>query len=270
MQIPAVPNRSRFWFRLGVCAIVKPAKRDSLPPSSPLFIGSTVLLTGVGAEGQVGEVVARAFADLGASLVLVDRKVDRVQERAAAVARLGRSAQGYGCDLADPEAVAALASTIRKNHGEKLRALVHMAGGFAMSGPVAQSAIEVWNRQIAANLTTAFLTSRAFLPMLRADRGSIVFFSSDAVLPGGSVAEISAYAAAKAGVAALMRAIAAEEAANGVRVNALAPAAIRTATNIASMGETVRYVEREQVADVVTFLCSPQASSISGVLLPLA
>lgn len=235
-----------------------------------MFIDSTVLLTGVGAKGQVGEVVAHAFARLGASVVLVGRKLEKVQERAAEIAQVGHSARGYGCDLADPDAVSALVATIRKNHGEKLRALVHMAGGFAMSGPVAESPLDVWDRQIAANLTTAFLTSRAFLPMLRADGGSIVFFSSQAVLPGGTVAEMSAYAAAKAAVATLMRAIAAEEANHGVRANAIAPAAIRTAANVASMGEVVHYVEREQVADVVTFLCSPQASSISGVLLPLA
>ena len=227
----------------------------------------------------MGEVVARAFADLGASLVLVDRKVDRVQERAAAVARLGRSAQGYGCDLADPEAVAALASTIRKNHGEKLRALVHMAGGFAMSGPVAQSAIEVWNRQIAANLTTAFLTSRAFLPMLRADRGSIVFFSSDAVLPGGSVAEISAYAAAKAGVAALMRAIAAEEAANGVRVNALAPGFFNSEMTetypegyldlVLRRVPTGRKGDPHELAATAVWLASDAAGYVTGQMIPV-
>jgi NAD(P)-dependent dehydrogenase (short-subunit alcohol dehydrogenase family) len=235
-----------------------------------LFTGSTILLTGVGGEGQVGEVVARAFADLGAALALVDRSVDKVQQRAAAIAQSGHSVRGYGCDLTDPDAVAALVTTIRKNHGEKLRALVHMAGGFAMSGPVAESAIEIWHRQIAINLTTAFLTSRAFLPMVRADRGSIVFFSSQAALPGGPVAEMSAYAVAKTGVATLMRAIAAEEGKNGVRANALAPAAIRTAGNVATMGDTGRLIKREDVAAAVTFLCSPQASSISGVLLPLA
>ncbi len=235
-----------------------------------MFTGSTVLLTGVGAEGQVGEVVARAFGDLGASLVLVDRTRDKVQERAAALTRVGHSARAYACDLADPQSVSDLVGTIRKNHGEKLRALVHMAGGFGMSGPVAESTIETWDRQMTINLTTAFLTSRAFLPMLRADAGSIVFFSSQAALPGSSVGEMAAYAIAKTGVATLMRAIAAEEGKNGVRANAIAPAAIRTAANVASMGEATSYVEREEVAAVVTFLCSRQASSISGVLLPLA
>jgi NAD(P)-dependent dehydrogenase (short-subunit alcohol dehydrogenase family) len=231
----------------------------------------TVLLTGVGAEGQVGEVVARAFADLGASLVLVDRTAANVTARAEALSAAGKKASAFACDLANPADVAELANHVRANHGDQLSGLVHMAGGFAMSGAVADSEIETWNRQLTINLTTAYVTARAFLPMLRAGRGSIVFFSSEAALPGAGVANKSAYAVAKAGVVTLMRAIAAEErkAKTGVRCNAIAPTAIRTATNVQSMGNDVQYVEREQVADVVTYLCSSRASAVTGALVPL-
>jgi len=75
-----------------------------------------------------------------------------------------------------------------------------MAGGFAMSGSVADSSLDVWNRQIAINLTTAFLTTRAFLPMLRAGKGSIVLFASEAALPGSTGANRSAYAVARLAV----------------------------------------------------------------------
>jgi NAD(P)-dependent dehydrogenase (short-subunit alcohol dehydrogenase family) len=231
----------------------------------------TVLLTGVGAEGQVGEVVARAFADLGASLVLVDRTPANVHARAEQLTAAGRKASAFACDLSNAADVAELANHVRANHGERLSALVHMAGGFAMSGAVADSEIEVWNRQIAINLTTAYITARAFLPMLRAGRGSLVFFASEAALPGAGVAHKSAYAVAKTGVVTLMRAIAGEErhADTGVRCNAIAPTAIRTATNIHAMGDDVRYVEREQVADVVTYLCSERASAVTGAVVPL-
>ena len=234
-----------------------------------MFTDSSVLLTGVGGEGQVGEVVAQAFASLGASLILVDRTLEKAQAQAAAIGATGHAARGYACDLANADAVAALADVIRQNHGDRLRALVHMVGGFAMSGPVAESSAADWKKQIDLQLGTAYLTTRAFLPLLRADRGSIVLFSSQAALPGAAIAEMSSYAIAKTGVATLMRAIAAEERKNGVRANALAPAAIRTAANLGSMGDSVRYVEREQVAAAVTFLCSEDASAISGVLLPL-
>src|ERR1044071_4492311 len=124
-----------------------------------MFSNSTVLLTGVGAEGQVGEVVARAFAALNASLVLVDRTAEHVHAQAVALAARGAKAHGYACDLTAAGAVEALGRDVRANHGAKLRAFVHIAGGFAMSGPVAESSFEVWNRQIAINLTTAYLTS---------------------------------------------------------------------------------------------------------------
>jgi 3-oxoacyl-[acyl-carrier protein] reductase len=237
-----------------------------------MFSNSTVLLTGVGAEGQVGEVVAKAFADLDASLVLVDRTAENVQARADALANGGARVRAYACDLTDANAVAALAAQVRTNHGEKLRALVHMAGGFAMSGPVADSVVDVWQRQIAINLTTAYLTARAFLPLLRADGGSLVFFASEAALPGASAANRAAYAVAKSGVVTLMRAIAAEEqkAGSGVRANAVAPTSIRTAANVNAMGSDVRYVEREEVAATVTYLCSPRASAVTGAVIPLS
>jgi NAD(P)-dependent dehydrogenase (short-subunit alcohol dehydrogenase family) len=235
-----------------------------------VFTDSSVLLTGVGGEGQVGEVVAQAFADLGASLILVDRTLEKAQARARAIGATGHAARGYACDLANADAVAGLADVVRRNHGDRLRALVHMVGGFAMSGPVAESSVADWKKQIDLHLGTAYLTTRAFLPLLRADRGSIVLFSSQAALPGASIAEMSSYAIAKTGVATLMRAIAVEEQKNGVRANALAPATIRTAANLGSMGDNAQYVEREQVAAAVTFLCSEDAKAISGVLLPLA
>jgi len=234
-----------------------------------MFTGSTVLLTGVGGEGQVGEVVAGAFAAAGASVILVDRTTSRVNARTQAIRDAGHQVSGYACDLTDPSAVAALAQTVRTSHGPSLNALVHMAGGFAMSGPVAESTDDVWNRQLSINLTTAYLTARAFIPLLRAGRGSLVFFASQAALPGATVAKVSAYAVAKTGVVALMRAIAAEERPNGVRANALAPMSIRTASNVQSMGEAVRYVERQQVADAVLFLCSAEASAITGTVMPL-
>lgn len=235
-----------------------------------MFSNSTILLTGVGAKGQVGEVVAGAFARLGATLVLVDRTRDNVQARADEIVAAGGRAVAHACDLTDATAVGILANELHATHG-KLDALVHMAGGFAMSGAVAESEIGVWEHQIAINLTTAFVTARAMLPLLRTGSGSIVFFASEAALPNASVAHKSAYAVAKTGVVTLMRAIADEErkAGTGVRANAVAPTSIRTAANVDAMGSDVRYVEREEVADAVVYLCSPRASAISGTVVPL-
>src|SRR5207244_981467 len=102
-------------------------------------------------------------------------------------------------------------------------------------GPVAESDAAVWTRQISINATTAYVTARSFIPLLRRGRGALVFFASEAVLPGGRTANVAAYAAAKSAVVSLMHSVAQEEAANGLRANAVAPTSIRTAANLASM-----------------------------------
>jgi NAD(P)-dependent dehydrogenase (short-subunit alcohol dehydrogenase family) len=146
---------------------------------------------------------------------------------------------------------------------------VHLAGGFVSSGQLVESDASLWNRQFALNATTAYLTARAFLPMLRASRGALVFFASEAILPGGRTAGISAYAASKSALVALMQSIAQEEAPRGVRANAVAPTSIRTAANIAAMGPDAAYVSREDVAKVVLWLCSEDARAVTGQLVPV-
>ena len=234
------------------------------------FEGRTIVLTGAGRGGQLGEVVARAFAEEGATLTLVDRDGDAADERASALRGLGYAAHGEGCDLADPAQVQALAGDVAKRHGGRVDALVNAAGGFAMSGPVAESDVTVWKRQFDINLTTAYLATRAFLPLLRPTRGAIVYFASASVLPGERAGGMSAYVAAKSGVVALMRAVADEERDAGVRANAIAPTAIRTAANLAAMSPSVKYVEREEVAAATLFLCSDAASAVTGQILRLA
>jgi NAD(P)-dependent dehydrogenase (short-subunit alcohol dehydrogenase family) len=233
-----------------------------------LMENKVVLVTGVGREGQVGEAVAAALADAGAIIAAVDLLRDAVEARAAALRARGARADAYPCDLTSESAVQTLASSVSSRHGGRVDAVVHLAGGFAMSS-VADSALDVWQRQLALNLTTAALTARAFLPLVRAARGTFVFFGSAAALPGASVTNMAAYATAKSGVLTLMRAVADEERTNGVRANALAPTAIRTAANEKSMGADTRFVEREDVARVVVWLCSDASRPVTGQVVAL-
>jgi NAD(P)-dependent dehydrogenase (short-subunit alcohol dehydrogenase family) len=227
------------------------------------------LLTGVGHEGQVGEVVARAFAERGATVLVVDRLAETAEARARAIVEQGHRASAYGCDLTRADDIGELAARVRREHGDRLDALVNMAGGFASSGTVTEGDIDTWHRLFAINLTTAYLSTRAFLPLLRVGGGAIVYFASEAALPGSRIAGIASYAAAKAGVVTLMQAVAQEERANGVRSNALAPGAIRTAANLQSMGSDKRYVEREDVAAAVVWLCSDAARAVTGQVIRL-
>jgi len=237
--------------------------------SRPGFRGP-ILLTGAGREGQVGEAVARVLAERGATLLLVDRGADHARDRAASLTQAGFRAFSFGCDLADATAVVDLAARVRKEHGDRLAALVHVAGGFALTGPLAESDVEGWQRMLSINLTTAYLVTRAFLPMVRSGSGAIVYFASELALPGAKVANVAAYAAAKSGVVALMHAVAQGERDNGVRANALAPTSIRTAANLQAMGENVRYVERDEVAAAVAYLCSDDASAVTGQVIALS
>jgi len=234
------------------------------------FDGRTIVLTGVGREGQVGEIVARAFADEGATLTVVDRDADEARQRALALQAAGHVAHPEQCDLSDADEVAALAGRVSERHAGRVDALINIAGGFAMSGPVAESDVTVWRRQFDVNLTTAYLATRAFLPMLRPTHGSIVYFAAAAALPGQKVAGMSAYVAAKSGVVVLMRAVADEERETGVRANAVAPTAIRTAANLGAMSPKTRFVEREDVARAVLFLCSDDASAVTGQIVRLS
>ena len=231
--------------------------------------GATVILTGVGRRGQVGETVAAAFASKGANLVLIDRDSTGVKERAADVARQAGAVHPFSCDLTNPDETGAVAKEVDALAPAGISAVVHMAGGYVEGAPVADMEPATWHKLFAINLSTAFVATRAFIPLVRRARGAMVYFASAAALPGASVAKMSAYAAAKGGVITLMRAVAGEERTNGVRANALAPQAIRTESNLASMGDDQKYVERETVAAWVLWLCSKTAGPVTGQVIRL-
>jgi NAD(P)-dependent dehydrogenase (short-subunit alcohol dehydrogenase family) len=227
------------------------------------------LVTGVGAKGQVGEAVALALGKRGDTVLVVTRSDVDARERAADLTRHGCSAYGYGCDLSDVAAVDQLALRVASEHGDRLDGLVNLAGGFGSLGPVGTSDPAAFDHQLRINLSTAYLTTRAFLPAVVRARGSIVYFASEIVIEGTPTRGVAAYAASKAGVVALMRSVADESRQVGVRANALAPASIRTVSNEQSMGTDARYVEREDVASVVAFLCSSAGVSITGQVIRL-
>jgi NAD(P)-dependent dehydrogenase (short-subunit alcohol dehydrogenase family) len=240
------------------------------PAPANRFDGKSVIVTGVGRAGQVGEVVARVFAQRGASVAIIDRDGAGAESLAAAMRAERLAVDAYGCDLTDAVATAGVFTRISSASGGRIDVLANVAGGFASSGPVGDSDPAVFRRQLAINLESAYGATRACIPLMRASGGAIVFMSAAAVLPGGKVAGVAGYAASKAGVLALMRAVAQEERANGIRANALAPTAIRTGANLDSMGSGFAYVERESVAEVIAFLCSRESANITGQVIELA
>jgi NAD(P)-dependent dehydrogenase (short-subunit alcohol dehydrogenase family) len=127
---------------------------------------------------------------------------------------------------------------------------------------------EVLDRELAVNFKTAFFMCQAAVPLLLArGTGAIVNFASIAVIR--SLMHMSAYSAAKSAVAALTRELAREYRDANIRVNAVAPAPVRTADNVAQMGDQEPLVELEDVVNTVLFLVSDEASAITGQIVPI-
>ncbi|WP_411282342.1 SDR family NAD(P)-dependent oxidoreductase [Gemmatimonas sp.] len=238
------------------------------------FAGKLIVITGVGRAGQVGEAVALAFAQRGATLALLDVQPAEVEARAAWLTERGFAATAHVANLADANAAKVAADEVvertKAQFGGHVHAVICAAGGFGITGPISDADPAAWSKQFTINLETAFGATRAFLPAVRAAKGSFVYFGSVAALPGGAPKGMAAYAAAKSGVLTLMHAVASEEKPHGVRANAVAPTAVRTAANLADMGDKTEYVDRESVADVIAFLISPLARNVSGQVLTLA
>ncbi len=228
-----------------------------------------VVITGVGRKGQVGEYLAGAFAGEGAHVIAVDRDEAELTARVRELTSRGLSVTAESCDLTLESDVDRLAERVAGAGNGRLDALINAAGGFAASGEVAASDPEVWTRMRMINFESAYLTTRALLPYIRAAPGAVIFFGSAAALPGERSAGLVGYSAAKAAVLQLMRTVAQEERPSEVRANAVAPTAIRTAANIESMGENQRFVEREEIADLVLYLCSPAGRAVTGQIIRL-
>ncbi|HET9985997.1 MAG TPA: SDR family NAD(P)-dependent oxidoreductase [Longimicrobiales bacterium] len=224
--------------------------------------GRVAVVTGVGARGQVGYAVAEALLAAGARVVVAGHS-DAIEEHGRALAEKGGEVAAVRADLTEPEGAMTVVGVARQAFG-RLDLLVNVAGGLGVIKPLADTSADEWDREVDRNAKTAFLVSRAALPLLRESHGAIVNFTSPAGLR--AKASLGAYSAAKAAVIALTRAMALEEAPNRVRVNAIAPGLIDTEQNRAAVRDPARtkWVTREQIADVVLFLASPQGSGITG------
>ncbi|HLS47795.1 MAG TPA: SDR family NAD(P)-dependent oxidoreductase [Gemmatimonadales bacterium] len=231
------------------------------------FAGKVVLVTGVGRVGQIGNAVSLAFGAAGARIIACDRNAVGVAHRVREFVEQGIEARPAAGDLTEPD-VAALAVETALRHFGRLDVVVNVAGGLTTFGPVEKATAADFDREMAINVKTALLVSQASIPALEESRGCIVNFASIAVIePAPSLA---LYSAAKGAVAALTRALAVELAPRGIRVNAIAPAMVRTTENLESAGEDAEFVEMRHITDGVLFLASDAASGITGHLQPIS
>ena len=220
-----------------------------------------------GGSGALGQAIThRLLADGAVVCVpwIVEHERERLEASVAVSARARLTLER--CDVGDDDAMAALAERTLKAHG-RIDVLVTAVGGFAMGGLV-DTDRATWDAQIALNLTTTYVASRAILPsMLSAGSGRIVAVASRAVVPpaGGFIA----YTVAKAGVIAFVQALAQETRGRGVTVNAVLPSTMDTPANRTAMPDVDprTWTPVTAVADAIGYLAGEPAGHITGTLL---
>ena len=231
------------------------------------FTGTVAVVTGAGSG--IGAATARWLAADGASVVAVDLDADATARVAGEIEAEGGTASAMRADVAGEEDWQRIRQHTHETFGPAR--VLHLNAAFQAVGPAHRMTPEVWQRHLAVNLASVHLAVRAFIGDLAARGGAIVLTSSVHALAG--VAGHSAYAATKGALCALARELAVEYGPE-VRVNAVLPGPVLTGAWRDPSPETLQRIggltalgrvgQPEEVAAVVAFLASTEASYITG------
>lgn len=235
------------------------------------FADKVAVVTG-GASG-IGRACAHAFARDGAHVVIADRSIELGEVVAEEIRRMGRRALFLDVDVSRAEDAERMVRETVSGLG-RLDFAVNNAGIGGDLGPTGEYDLDAWRRVIDVNLNGVFYCMRYELPQMVAQGGGAIV-NMASILGAVGFAMAPAYVAAKHGVLGLTKASALEYAPHGVRINSIGPAFIRTPMvtdamdnealgTIAGLHALGRMGEPEEVAGLTTFLCSDEASFMTG------
>lgn len=230
-----------------------------------------VIVTGAGSG--VGRATAELFAALGDRVSCWDINGAAAEESASIIHRAGGTAQAVHCDVSDESAVAACFAQVDSEWGGA-DVLIVNAG---VEGPLKQIpdvTLEDFERVVRVNLVGAFLLAKYGIPSMRRRNGGAIVMTAS-ILAHVASKEWGAYSASKGGLVALMRSLAVDHISEGIRVNAVAPAGIKTElmhrglisqgmSEAAAREYEATLASPRRVGEVAVFLASPQASMING------
>lgn len=239
-----------------------------------LLKDKTALVTG--ASSGIGAATALALASEGANILLhYNSNAEGAKHVLEQILQKGVAAESIHADLTTREGVRSLS---RYAESKPIDILINNAGSLLARTPVLEFTEELWDGVITLNLTSAFFLSQAVLRgMKERQQGVIVNVSSVAARFGGGIGAL-AYSSAKAALSTMTRGLTKEFASSGIRINAVSPGTVLThyhetfstpamLEGVRSMTPAGRIGTSEEIADVIVFLCGPQARFIHGEVI---
>ena len=222
-----------------------------------------------GGTGGLGRAVTLAFLNHGARVAVTYRAEPEFAALKTAAGPAVTNLEGHQIDATGESSVASLVETLTSDHG-RIDALINTIGGYAAGPPLWQTDPATLDRMLTLNLRAGYLLARAVVPvMLKQGSGSIVNIAARAAVDHAAGA--FAYAASKAAAVAMIDSLAADLKGTGVRANSVLPSIIDTEPNRRAMPQAdfTKWPKPEEIARVILFLCSPEASLITGASIPV-